>query len=179
LYDFHGPILDRQSRLEIAMKNTQLPVHEYPHMRRENRGAAARVGICVVDADASGVILALGSDRRSQALGWHDLIEAANQDAPGKGGDSEYAAIYGDLYLQAVKCLDRKPLASQGVVVKVDTRTSGATWYTAVIDAAERYRRDLMRADEGMDMPHRGHAESERREIAERLSRRKSVKQSA
>jgi len=56
------------------MQSTQFPVHEYPHMRRDNRGAAARVGICVVDADDSGVILALGSDRRSQALDWRDLI---------------------------------------------------------------------------------------------------------
>jgi len=159
--------------------STDFPVQTYPHMRRADLGSAAQVGVCVIDADASGVKLALGSDRQAETLTWRDLLEAANQAAPGKAGDSETAAIYGDLYLQAIYRLDNKPLENQGLAVTVDTKTGGATWYAAVFDAASRSRRDLMRADEGMDMPHRSHAEAERREIAKRLSPRGRVEQSA
>jgi len=156
----------------MSTYSTHFPIETDPHMRRENRGVAARAGICVVDADAAGVKTALGSDRQAQTLSWCDLIEAANQVTFAKAGDPECAAIYGDLYLQATEFLDRKPIAYQGPVVTVETRTGGKTWYTAVIDAAGRYRRDLMQADEGMDTPNRSLAEAERREIAKRLFRR-------
>jgi len=151
------------------MNSTDFPVQTDPHMRQADRGQAARAGVCVIDADAQGVKLALGRDREAQTLAWRELLDAANQAAPGQAGDPIYGAIYGDLYLQAIERLDHKPLAQQGVTVTVDTRTGGATWYVMVVDVAGRHRRDLMRVDEGMEFPHRSQAETERREIAARL----------
>lgn len=120
--------------------------------------------IILVSINQSGPTFAVNGENKS--LTWDALREAATQ------SDDSLRSVYADLLRQASAALRELPRAGQGIVVKVHTRTGGATWIAEAYDASGSYRGDLMASDEGMDEPHHHLASKSASRIADRIGAR-------
>ncbi len=134
---------------------------QYPHM--VDRESVTKSGITILQVSRTGVRLTT-SDKKTTDISWRDLIAAATQDAP------DLRPFYAALHAEAANRLAMLPRKEQGLVVDVATRTSGATHEVVVTDVSGRYRRDLMRSDEGGSHPHFHLAEIEAHAIRARLA---------
>jgi len=133
----------------------------YPHMI--SLKPVSDAGLAVLRVTDHAITVATATDRTTTQLGWTNLILAATQ------SDDDLRSVYAALHVIAAQMLRKLPRREQGLSVVVTDRGTSAVWAALVTDAAGCERSDLLRADEGMQQPHRWMAEQEAREIRRRL----------
>lgn len=129
-----------------------------------DREAGARAGLTVLKVTDRAVTVISAADQRQTDITWDDLIAAAEQ------SDEDLRAPYAAIHVIAAERLQKLPRSKQGIRVRVtDAGTGNAMFQVSVMDVSGRHRGDLLKADEGSQVPHEWMAEQEASAIRARL----------